>query len=248
MSLPAATAYAFAGRLAAATRSLATEPDRSERDGVRWLRAYLAAAAGNFRVAERSCRALVQGRSVDPIVRGRAAVTLGSVLRQTGRHAEARCIESGALATVATEELRRHLWIGLAADAVGLGDLPAVDAALATVASSRAGGWRAAVRSRWVRCERELLAGRPSHAVRDARSAVGTARRAGAQRHVAKSLLFLGVALNEVAAARNGSSGPGTAREAGRALRAARSLAGRIGARPIAEVAGELLGRSAPRR
>jgi tetratricopeptide (TPR) repeat protein len=161
-------------------------------------------------------------------------VTLGSVLRQTGRHRDALAVERRALRDAPTPAHRAHLLIGLAADAVGLGDLAAADRALRLV--PRAGGWRAAVRLAWVRCERELLAGRPARAARHAARALALARRAGSARHEAKSLLFLGVARRE--------AGLEGAREA---LEEAERLARLVGARPVAEVAASL-GRDPPRR
>lgn len=138
-----------------------------------------------------------------------------------------------------TAELRAHLAIGLAADAVGLGDRKAVDRALSRVPRVR--HWRVRVRAEWVRCERELLAGRPAPAARHARRALQIASRAGARRHEAKSLLFLGAALRSGAlSGSRGATGPAR-REAEGSLRRASLLARRIGARPVARVAESLL-------
>jgi hypothetical protein len=205
----------------------------------RWLRSYVAAARGDFVRAERDLRAMfsaTSGRDV-PV-----AVTLGSVLRQTGRHGEARTVERAALASAPGGAARVHLLIGLAADAVGLGELPQVDTVLRRLRPPVAGGWRAAVRLRWVRCERDLLAGRPAAAAVHARRALAIADRARARRHVAKSKLFLGVALLE-AAGRDRSPARSAARanEARRALRSARSSALTLGARPIVDVVQRLL-------
>lgn len=233
-SIERAAGLAFAGRLGAASRILDAlhAPD----DETLWLRAYLLTATGSFARAESAARSVL-GRTRDPILFARAAITLGSVLRQTDRHGEARPIEATALRATLPKDLRAHLHIGLAADAVGLGRLAAVDRELGRAASMRSREWRARVRLLWVRCERELLAGRPAHAARHARAALAAAERADARRHVAKSLLFLGAA----AAASDPSASD-------RALRRARASAARIGARPIERVAGELLGRAASRR
>ncbi|MGH2794688.1 MAG: hypothetical protein ACRDKG_10340 [Actinomycetota bacterium] len=228
---------AFAGKLRESALSL----DRARRADpleVRWIRAYLWAAAGRFGIAERAARTVFE-RTSDPSLRARAAVTLGSVLRQTRRHAEARHIEAAAVRRTPTPALRAHLHVGLAADAVGLGDLRAVDRELGRAAASRTRDRRVAIRIRWVRCERELLAGRPDRAAGWARAALTLSRRAGARRHAAKSLLFLGAAELEIARRSAGSS----ARDARRKLREARDVADRIGAEPIARVARELLGR-----
>jgi len=242
--LDRAAKLAFLGRLTAA----AGEIDRAEpflepagRATARWLRSYLAAARGDFREAERGARLLLRRHAIGPAADARPAITLGSVLRQTNRHAEAREVERAALRRTPAGEARTHLLIGLAADAVGLGDLRAVDAALDRVGRRPSGGWRAGVRLDWVRCERELLAGHPEAAAGRGRRALERSRRAGAKRHEAKSLLFLGAALSQVAP--RPKAGAPASREAERALRRARTIASRLGAGPIAEVAGELLGR-----
>jgi len=238
-SLDRATLLAFTGRLRASARSF-DAPSASTAEA-RWLRAYLLAATGAFGRAERAARRVLE-ETRNRETEARAAVTLGSILRQTGRHGEARSIESAALRRTRTPELRAHLLIGLAADAVGLGDLAAVDRALRRAVAERYRGWRVTVRLRWVRCERELLAGRPAAAVRWARSALAASEKVGAQRHIAKSLLFLGAASRSVSLATGGTRGRRARLEAGRSLRRARSIASRIGARPIEHVAGDLLG------
>ena len=237
MSFERAAELAFRGHFGAAIA--AADRSASPSDSA-WIRAYVDAARGRFPRAERALRPL-SSRAASPATRSRAATTLGSVLRQTGRHAEARDVERAALRRERAPGMRAHLLIGLVADAVGLGDLRAVDAAIRRVGPRPAGGWRALVRLRWVRCERELLAGRPSAAVSHARRALAIAERAGARRHEAKSLLFLGAALLD-AAGRESSSYRAAARgrEAGRALRRARAVAGRLGAAPIAVVAEQL--------
>ena len=246
MSIDQASGLAFRGQLDAA-RALAKRSGPSPE--ARWVEAYVDAARGNFSRAERSLCRILSSDSAPADTRARAVLTLGSVLRQTGRHSEARDRERRALKDAPTRELRAHLLIGLAADAVGLGDLTTVDATLRRLGARPAGGWRVAVRLRWVRCERELLAGRPAPAAAHARRALAVAERARARRHRAKSLLFLGAALAE-AAERDPSERRAAARavEADSALRRARALALSTGARPIAAVAGRLLGRPSSRR
>jgi len=236
LSLQRAESLAFAGRLAAAEAALRRSTPRSDRDrAVRaWTGAYLAAARGRFSAAERATRALITDGRLDPELHARVAATLGSVLRQTGRHAEARVVESTALARRPGGPARAHLLIGLVADAVGIGDLAGVDRGLRRIGPRPPGGWRVRVRLRWVRCERELLAGRPATAATHARRAHAIADAAGARRHVAKSLLFQGAALREA----------GETTEARRALRRAHSIAARIGAEPIERVAADLLRRT----
>ena len=214
----------------------------ADADAVRWVRSYLFAAEGSFARAERLARSALAA-AADPALEARAAVTLGSILRQTARHAEARDVETRALRHVSDEEYRAHLRIGLAADHVGLADLRGADRQLGRVAVRRDLGWRVAVRLRWVRCERELLAGEPARAVAWARRARAISRSAGAMRHEAKSLLFVGAAAMEAAVGASGARRRKALEEADRSLRRARSVAARIGARPIERVAGELLRR-----
>ena len=235
MTLERATDLAFRGRLAAAARALEKQdpPD----PGVRWLRAYIASARGDFAPADRIAREILRAPGVTASTRARTATTLGSILRQTERHAEGRDVERNALRSAKDPEQRAHLLIGLAADAVGLGRLADVDTALRRVPATR--DWRVLVRLRWVRCERELLAGRPGAAARHAREALAIATEERAARHEAKSQLFLGAALREQA---RGESGD-LSREAARSLRRAHVIARRIGARPIAAVAADLLRR-----
>jgi hypothetical protein len=237
VSFDRAADLAFRGRYEAAlsvARSGTSSSDRA------WLRAYVDAARGRFPRAETTLRDLLSSADAGP--GARAAATLGSVLRQTDRHAEARAVERAALRRAPTPELRSHLLIGLVADSVGLGDLRGVDAALRRVGPRPAGGWRAAVRLRWVRCERELLAESPMAAATHARRARTISAHAGARRHEAKSLLFLGAALAVAADVEPSSRIAATRRqEADGALMRARALAGRVGAAPIAAVAGELL-------
>jgi hypothetical protein len=77
---------------------------------------------------------------------------------------------------------------------------------------------------------------------------VAASRRAGARRHIAKSLLFLGASQLEVVRRSDGAPSARPATEARSSLHEARAMAERIGAGPIARVAGELLGRAAADR
>lgn len=159
-------------------------------------------------------------------MRARAAITAGSALRQLHRYNDALHVETAALRRALPVE-HVHLLIGLAADAVGLGD--AVLCARRLRAAERAlppRDWRARVRLDWVRCEHALLIDDPSASVRFARAALRRSRRTGSARHEAKSLLFLGVALREA-----GRAGSATA------LREAVRIARGCGSREIAAVA-----------
>jgi tetratricopeptide (TPR) repeat protein len=163
----------------------------------------------------------------DPVVKTRAAVTAGSALRQLRRYDEARSIETAALRAAPARE-RAHVLIGLAADAVGVGDARTCARRLSEAARALpARDWRARVRLDWVRCERALLTGDAVAAVAFARSALRRSLRAGAVRHEAKSLLFLGVSLRTAARGDEGR----------RALRKAEQRARSCGATHLARVA-----------
>jgi len=88
---------------------------------------------------------------------------------------------------------RSDLLLGLAADAVGLGRTG--EARRLVAAAPAAAGWRAAIRTGWVRAEIELGAGRPGDAVRHAEPAAELAAWSGSVRHRVKSALVLGAAL-----------------------------------------------------
>lgn len=222
---------AFAGDLRGALLAVRGRSD----DPAAWLRAYIAATRGAFIDAEAGARRLL--RSADVGVA--AALTLGSVLRQTDRHALAQPVDSRALRDADTLEERAHALISLAADAVGAGDRQACARRLrAATAVVPAGAWRARVRLCWVQTEHALLCGDAGRAVAAANVALARARRAGARRHEAKSLLFLGVALGEAHREQGARS---TDLSGVAELRRARILAREIGAQPIARVASDVL-------
>jgi hypothetical protein len=116
--------------------------------------------------------------------------------------------------------------LGLAADAVGLGEEQAATARLAeatALAEGRVEWWRQRVRLGWVRAEVALLGGRPDEAAAAAHEAVELAEHSGAPRHVAKGLLFLGVSQVEA----------GRPEEAAATLRRAALLAESLGTLPL---------------
>lgn len=161
-----------------------------------------------------------------------AAATAASVHRQLADHASGQQLDTLGLAVAdgdpwATFDCR----LGLAADAVGLKDAAAAGSALARADSLVEPGptwWRARVRLAWVRAELALLRGAAGEAVRAGADAVDAARDAGAPRHFAKGLLFLGVA--QAAA---GPAYDGRAAEAVATLTRAAGVAARLGARPL---------------
>ena len=222
-----ATELAFRGRF---TESIAALEGVPSSEQSLWLRAYVAASRGEFSRA----RALGQPLAASArsrAVRVAAAITLASVLRQMSRHAAAERWDRAALDGARTDTERAHALIGLAADAIGRGRVPACEARLAEADElGLAGDWRVQVRLDWVRVERALTAGRPRDGLAPGRRAVRRSREADALRHIAKSRLFYGVALadagfaaaaqRELTAAARGARACG----AGRVARVARTV------------------------
>lgn len=165
-----------------------------------------------------------------------AGASLGSVHRQLGRHADARGFDERGLAlTDGTGEAAFACLLGLAADAVGLNDATTAhkqsDAAEALLPDRPTEWWRQRVRLEWVRAEIALLDEDPEAAVDAAEAAVERAERARAPRHVAKSLLFQGVAQIQSADLAGAA-----------ALRRAATLAEGLGALPLVWPSRALLG------
>ena len=140
-----------------------------------------------------------------------AGSTLASHRRQLGAHASARRLDVVALRRcspvrvactgsdpVKTLGARADALVGLAADAIGLGRLPAARRLVAAAEREAVTGtwWRPVVRLAWVRAELALASGEPQAAVEPASTAVRLADRAGAVRHAAKSRLVLAAALH----------------------------------------------------
>lgn len=219
-----ATELAFGGRF---TESLAALESVPSSEQSLWVRAYVASSRGEFNRARALAAPLATSARARPI-RVAAAITLASVLRQTGRHARAETWDRAALDRARTDSERAHALVGLAADAIGRGRVSACEARLAQAdALGVTGDWRVQVRIDWVRVERALTMGRPRDGMRAGRRAVLLARRADARRHVAKSRLFYGVALADA----------GFATAARRELTAASRGARACGAQQVARVA-----------
>ncbi|MGH8970219.1 MAG: hypothetical protein ACRDV1_09755 [Actinomycetes bacterium] len=165
-----------------------------------------------------------------------AGAALGSLHRQLGRHEDSLGYDERALArTDGSGEAGFDALLGLASDRVGLGDEAAARTELgraAALADGRTEWWRQRVRLDWVRAEVDLLAGDPGAAATAAHRAIDLAERSGAPRHVAKGLLFLGVAQVEA-----GSTG-----EAATTLRRGALLAESLGALPLQWPARAVLG------
>jgi hypothetical protein len=182
-------------------------------------------AGGRYGAALEVLETLAAGPSTDEVTpyASVAASTSASVHRQLGRHAAGRTLDRRAQELAAGDRPARFdAELGLAADAVGLGEQAAARRHLDAAADVIGGEWRQRVRLDWVRAELALLVEAPATAVDAAAAAVRGAEREGAHRHLAKSLLFLGVA--------EAQSGRAAAVET---LRRAAELACELGTRPL---------------
>ncbi len=207
-----------------------------------WLLGVALRAGGRYGAALTVLSPLVEsGRTpqAPPEQRLFAALSssaIASVHRQLGRHGVARDADTAALdLTDGTGEAAFDAQLGLAADAVGLEDL---DEAIerATLAErlvpERADEWwRQRVRLGWVQADIALLEGRATEAAKAAAEAIDRAENARAPRHVAKGLLYLGLAQLS-----------GDDAEAIQTLRRAATLAESLGAVPLIWPARALLG------
>jgi tetratricopeptide (TPR) repeat protein len=206
----------------------------------RWLLAVCLSAAGRFGAAIEVLDEVVRVHDEDPVDRRTLAAlggsTLASVHRQLGRHAQARAHDELALTrSEGVGEAAFDALLGLAADAVGLGEREVardnLESAAALVAD-RAEWWRQRVRLGWVRAEIALLETDPEAAIEAAGGAVDLAEHSGAPRHVAKGLLFQGVAQIEA----------GRPEEAAATLRRGALLAESLGTLPLLWPARAVLG------
>lgn len=213
---------------------------RAEVTAAAWLLGVALGAAGRYGGAVQVLTPLVEpGEAEDALPEQRlfasfAASTMASIQRQLGRHTSARELDTRALGLAETPEAEFDARLGLAADAIGLGEQVAATDCLADAAvlvEGRADWWRQQVRLDWVRAEVALLEGDPEAAVTLASSAVDRAEAARAPRHVAKGLLFQGVA--EVQAGEP---------EAAATLRRAATLAESLGTLPLIWPSRALLG------
>ncbi len=158
-----------------------------------------------------------------------AAATVASVHRQLGRHTVAWEFDAlGLTAADAMPGLDEAVFdcrLGLASDAVGLGEIEIAGTELAVaagLAEVHPDWWRQRVRLDWVRAEIALLGDDPAAAQEAAAEAIDRAELARAPRHVAKGLLFLGVSQAHL-----GSSDTVTT------LRRAATLAEQLGTTPL---------------
>ena len=234
--LAAGERAAFHGRPAAGVEPLRTAVELAARDGLEaeavaagWLLGVCLSSAGRYGAALGVLEPLV-APAEGPEVRllgALGAASVASIHRQLGRHGVAQGYDEGALAaSEGAGEAGFDALLGLAADAVGLGEGQAAAERLAqaaALADARPDWWRQRVRLDWVRAEVALLEGRPEDAVAAAHAAVELAEHSGAPRHVAKGLLFQGVAQVEA----------GRPDEAAGTLRRAALLAESLGTTPL---------------
>ena len=238
---------AFHGRPADAVSALEqavvlaqSQDRRAEVTAAAWLLGVALAAGGRYGGAMTVLTPLVDTAAADQPAEQRlfsalAAATVGSVHRQLGRHAAARESDLRGLAlTDGSGEAAFDCRLGLAADAVGLGDAAGARNELDEAAALLPGHdewWRQRVRLDWVRAEIAMLEGDPVTAIDAAETAVAGAEQARAPRHIAKGLLFLGVAQLQ--------AGSG---DAAATLRRAATLAEGLGTLPLVWPARSLLG------
>jgi tetratricopeptide (TPR) repeat protein len=240
--LAAGERAAFHGRPDAGVQPLRTavelavaEEMPAEAAAAGWLLGVCLSSAGRYGAALAVLEPVVAGAgsgadhetAEDRLLGALAAATVASIHRQLGRHSVAQGYDETALSVSdGAGEAGFDALLGLAADAVGLGDAGAAAERLqaaADLAEGRPEWWRQRVRLDWVRAEVALLEDRAQDAVAAAHAAVELAEHSGAPRHVAKGLLFQGVA--QVQAGRVG--------EATATLRRAAILAESLGTVPL---------------
>jgi hypothetical protein len=247
--LAAGEQAAFHGPPAAAVSDLERAVVIAQRDGRRaevsaaaWLLGVSLSASGRYGGALRVLQPLLEaGEAPDASAELRlfaalAAATAASVYRGIGRHASATDLDHRGLAlTDRAGEAGFDCVLGLCSDAVGSGsadDARTRHGQAAAIAEGHGDDWwRQRVRLDWAGAEIALLSDQPEQAMRTAAKAVAAAEAARAPRHVAKGLLFQGVAELQ--------SGSG---EAAATLRRASTLAEGLGALPLVWQARGLLG------
>lgn len=174
---------------------------------IRWLAAVVLGGQGRYAAAATVLGDLIRGDSAT--VGALACATLAAHRRQLGGHAAALPLDGAALARVGTSSrvgdrqdpdgidragARADALLGLAADNLALGR-PAVSRRLIAAVEGEVLGWRASVRSGWVRAEVELISGDAAAAIPHAERAAQLAGARKAVRHGVKSDLVLAAAL-----------------------------------------------------
>ncbi len=164
-----------------------------------WANAVCHLSIGDYRKALTVLKALVPVESIEDAaepaslseIAGLASAAIASGLRQLGEHSQALRYDLIACAGSGAAQVDGR--IGLAADYVGLGQSVRAAAAL-DEAKQILNDWRDRVRCHWVNAEIALLVNQSATAISHAEAAAGES--ADSPRHLAKSLLFLGVASN----------------------------------------------------
>lgn len=218
--------------------------DHARQARAAWLTGICRTAIGWYGQALAGLTATASDQVLAPELRSLPASAVATVQRQLGRHVEARAWDESALDLASsTVEATCEAWLGLASDAVGLGDVQAAQSALAQIeqlSTDRPLWWRQRIRTEWTRAELALLCEEPGQARAAAERALDLAEDASAPRHVAKSLLFGGVA----------ATAQGHPAAAIDLLSRAAVLAEGLGARPLVWPSRAMLGalqeRSAP--
>lgn len=215
-----------------------------------WLLGVALGAAGRYGAALTVLSPLLEaGRGAGAKPESRlfgalAGSTVASVHRQLGRHAFARDADLAALDLAeGSAEAEFDARLGLAAAAIGLGELDeAADRAAqaeALIPARADDWWRQRARLGWVHADLALQNGQPDEAARHARAAVDRAEQARAPRHVAKGLLYLGIAQVSGGVDPEGAESD---TEAAQTLRRAATLAESLGTVPLIWPARALLG------
>ncbi|GAY10135.1 hypothetical protein TOK_4491 [Pseudonocardia sp. N23] len=182
----------------------------------RWAAAVALGGQGHYARAATLLLGLLHDPAAPRVVAAHAAVTLASHRRQLGGHAAARRLDALGLRLASDPGIasrpagpdgpsavaaRADALVGLAADALGIGDLCGsrrlLDVARAVCEAADAATapdeGRCTVRAGWVTAELELVSG---NAVAATRAAAGAARRAAgsrSSRHRVKSAMVAGV-------------------------------------------------------
>lgn len=203
----------------------------------RWVAAVALGGQGRYARAASLLLGLLHDPAAPRVVAAHAAVTLASHRRQLGGHAAARRFDAlglrfatGALPAPGARAARADALTGLAADALGTGDLHGsrellTRATAACAAVDPAEADRCAIRAGWVAAELALAGGDPLAASRAADAAVARAAGSRSSRHRVKSAIVAGVSR----AAARPDTAPGVLLE----LDALAALALRLGLLPL---------------
>ncbi len=213
--------------------------DQATIAGATWLLGVCLSASGHYGSAMNTLGPLAAdaaGSAGGNVFGSLAASTLASINRQLGRHGEALDIDEYALVLAGeSPEAQFDARLGRAADLVGTGDATGGQAEfdnLEALLSGRADWWRQRVRRDWLATELALVRDDGDAAVAASAAAVEAAEAVDAPRHVAKGLLFHGVALVQT----------DQHVRAADVLRRSATLSERVGALPLVWAARGVLG------